>query len=221
MKVLFSRQSAGYEHAYLPNAEVAVKRLGRKCGAFEAVTTACSDLITAEHLAAFDAIVLATSGDLGWSEEQKAGFLSAVRSGTGVVGVHNATTTYGNWPEFVEMLGGRFVSHPWRQEFAVRVEDTGHPAVAMLGGSFRVTDEVYVMEDWDRSKTHVLMSLDNDSVDISKGPRADRDYALGWCHPYGEGRVVYTAFGHFEELWDERWFLDHLLGCIRWAAGRS
>jgi type 1 glutamine amidotransferase len=101
------------------------------------------------------------------------------------------------------------------------VEDRDHPAVSMLGPSFRVTDEIYVMEDWERSRTHVLMSLDNASVDISKGPRADQDYALGWCHPYGEGRVIYTAFGHFEELWDERWFMDHLLGCIRWAAGAT
>jgi hypothetical protein len=221
MRVLLTRHSVHYEHAYLPHAEVALKRLGRESGEFEATTTACSDLITAEGLAGFDVVILATSGDLGWSDEQKAAFLQAARSGMGIVGVHNATTTYGEWPEFVELIGGRFIGHPWCEEFRVRVEDKAHPAVAMLGDSFRVTDEIYVMEDWDRSKTHVLMSLENDSVDIEKGPRADRDYALGWCHPYGKGRVIYTAFGHFPELWEEQWFMDHLLGCIRWAAGRT
>lgn len=217
MNVLMSRHSAGFEHTFLPHAEVAVKRLGRESGLFSAVTTACSRLITAEELARFGVIVLATAGDLGWTDEQKAAFLGAVRAGTGVVGVHNATTTFPDWPEFCRMLGGRFDSHPWRQEFTVRLEDADHPAVSMLPPSFAVTDELYVMKDWDRSKTHVLMSLDNRSVDISKGPRADRDYALGWCHQYGEGRVIYTAFGHPDELWEERWFLDHLLGCIKWA----
>ena len=63
------------------------------------------------------------------------------------------------------------------------------------------------------------MSLDNESVDLARGNRDDQDYALGWCHPYGDGRVIYTALGHFDELWDQPWFLDHVLGCIKWAGG--
>jgi len=213
-----TRHSGGYEHAYLPHAEVALKRLGRRSGVFEAVTTARSALITAERLADVDVVVLATSGDPGWSDEQKSAFMEAVRGGMGVVGIHNATTTYGDWPEFVEMIGGRFIGHPWCQEFTVRVEDTAHPAVAMLGECFRVRDEIYVHDDWDRSRTHVLLSLQNESVDMSRGPREDGDYALGWCHTWGRGRVIYSGFGHFEDLWEEPWYLEHLLGCIRWAA---
>ena len=89
----------------------------------------------------------------------------------------------------------------------------------MLGQHFSVFEEVYTMKSWDRNKTHVLMRLDNDSVDVSKGNREDDDYALAWCHPYGKGRVIYSALGHPDQLWHQPWFHGHIEGCLRWAGG--
>jgi len=33
----------------------------------------------------------------------------------------------------------------------------------------------------------------------------------------GDGRVFYTAFGHFIEVWSKEWFRKHLAGGIAWA----
>lgn len=217
MRVLMSRHSEGWEHSYLPHAEVAIKRMGKESGLYETVTTARSTLITAEELARYDVLIFATTGELPWNDDQKKALLDFVRGGKGFVGIHNAVDTFYQWAEYGEMVGGYFKGHPWTQEVTINVEDTEHPATAMLGESFRVFDEVYTMKGWDRSKTHVLMSLDNASVDLSKGNREDNDYAMGWWHEYGEGRVIYTALGHPDELWDEPWFLDHILACIKWA----
>jgi len=218
MKVLMSRHSEGWEHTYLPHAEVAIKKLGKESGLFDAVTTARSRLITAEELAKYDVLVFATTGELPLNEAQKKALLDFVRNGKGFVGIHNATDTFYKWPEYGEMVGGYFAAHPWTQEVTVKVEDTRHPATAMLGKSFKVFDEIYTFKSWDRKKTHVLMSLDNSSVDLSKGTRPDNDYAMGWWHDYGKGRVIYTALGHPDELWEQRWFLQHILACIKWAA---
>jgi hypothetical protein len=212
-----TRHSEGWEHSYLPHAEVAVKKLGRESGLFDVVTTARSRLITAEELAKFDVIVMAATGELGWTDEQKEALLDFVRNGKGLVGIHNATDTFYEWPEYGRLLGGYFRGHPWTQEVGVIVEDTRHPATRMLGKSFRVFDEIYTFDSWDRAKTHVLMSLDNATVDLSKGTRPDNDYALAWCHDYGRGRVIYNALGHPDDLWTETWFLEHVLGCIKWA----
>ncbi|MHC5034190.1 MAG: ThuA domain-containing protein [Planctomycetota bacterium] len=219
MKLLMSRHSEGWEHSFLPHAEVAIKKMGKESGLFEAVTTARSTLITAEELAKYDVLVFATTGELPLSGEQKEALLDFVRGGKGFVGIHNATDTCYEWPEYGEMIGGYFAGHPWYQKVTVSVEDGDHPAVAMLGDSFEVVDEIYNFRNWDRAKTHVLMSLDNGSVDVAKGLREDDDYAMAWCHQYGEGRVIYTALGHPDELWDEPWFLEHILACIKWAAG--
>ncbi len=217
MRVLMSRHSEGWEHSYLPHAEVAIKRMGKESGLYETVTTARSTLITAEELARYDVLIFATTGELPWDDDQKKALLDFVRGGKGFVGIHNAVDTFYEWAEYGEMVGGYFKGHPWTQEVTINVEDTQHPATAMLGESFRVFDEIYTMKSWDRSKTHVLMSLDNASVDLSKGNREDNDYAMGWWHEYGDGRVIYTALGHPDELWDEPWFLDHILACIKWA----
>ena len=218
MNILLLRHSAGFEHTYLPNAEVALKQLGKENG-WQVRTTHHCQRITAETLAKLDVLAFATTGNLPFEDSQKQALLDFVKNGKAFVGIHNATDTFYNWAGYGEMLGGYFAGHPWHQEVNVIVEDTDHPATRMLGKSFKVVDEIYTFKNWDRNKTHVLMRLDNASVDISKGNRPDHDYALGWCHEYGKGRVIYTALGHPDELWEQRWFLNHIAGCIKWAAG--
>jgi len=217
LKVLLLRHSAGFEHSYLPNAEVAIKDIGRESGLYEAVTTHRCERITAGTLAELDVLAFATTGELPLDDAQKQAVLDFVRGGGGFFGIHNAVDTCYQWPQYGEMVGGWFAGHPWTQEVTVNVEDTSHPATRMLGESFRVFDEIYTLRNWERGRTHVLMSLDNDSVDVSKGNREDNDYALGWWHEYGSGRVIYTALGHPDALWSEPWFREHILGCIKWA----
>lgn len=217
MRVLMTRHSEGFEHSYLPHAEVAIKKMGKESGLFDTVTTARSRLITADELAKYDVIVMATTGELPWDDDQKQAFLDFVKGGKGLVGIHNATDTFYKWPEYGELIGGYFQGHPWTQEVTINVEEPDHPAVAMLDESFQVYDEIYTLKNWDRSRHSVLMSLENGSVDLSKGTREDHDYAMGWYHDYGEGRVIYTALGHPDELWDKPWFREHILACIKWA----
>jgi type 1 glutamine amidotransferase len=216
MNILMVRHSAGFEHSYLPDAEVAFKQIGKKQG-WKVMTTHRLDRITPENLAKLDVLVFATTGNLAFTDEQKKAILDFVKNGKGFLGVHNATDTCYDWPEFGEMIGGWFKGHPWHQDVGVIVEDQKHPATKMLGARFTVKDEIYTFKNWDRNKTHVLMRLDNASVDLGKGNREDHDYALGWCHDYGKGRVMYTALGHPDDLWHQDWFQDHIVGCLKWA----
>ncbi|MEE2752475.1 MAG: hypothetical protein VX910_00720 [Candidatus Latescibacterota bacterium] len=64
------------------------------------------------------------------------------------------------------------------------------------GDEFQFTEEVYTVKGWDPSKTNVMMRLDNDTVDLSKGNCEDQDYAMGWYHDYGKGRVIYIALSN-------------------------
>ena len=182
-KILVLRHSAGYEHSYLPDCEVAFKQLGAEHG-WHVTTTHRLDKVSPEALADLDLLVLATTGNLDFSEEQKSALIDFVRGGKALFGVHNATDTCYDWPEFGVMMGGWFNGHPWHQQVGIIVEDTDHPATRMLGERFEVTDEIYTFKAWDRSKTHVLMRIDNDSVDLGKGNRDDHDYAMAWCHDY-------------------------------------
>lgn len=209
--------SAGFKHDYLPVAVKTIEELGAESKEFEVVTTEDCSLINEENLNTISALLFATTGELPMKEEQKVALIRFVKEGGGFVGVHNATDTFYKFPEYGEMLGGYFNGHPWTQEIVAKVEDNNHPATKHLPKSFKVKEEVYTFKNWSRNKTHVLISLDTSSVDLSRGNRVDNDYALSWCHEYGKGRVFYTAFGHFKEIWNEEWFRKHLLGGILWS----
>jgi len=215
-KLLVLTHSAGFKHDYLP---VAVKTLGEigKANRFEVFATDDCSVVNENFLKDFTAVLFITTGELPMDDHQKKALIGFVRNGKGFVGVHNATDTFYQFPDYGEMVGGYFNGHPWTQEVVARVEDNTHPSTKHLPKKFNVKEEVYTFKNWSRSKTHVLISLDNSSVDLSKGTRDDHDYALAWHHKYGEGRVFYTAFGHFQEIWGEEWFKKHLLGGILWA----
>lgn len=209
--------SAGFRHDYLPASRETVGDLGVASGIFQTLETEDCSLLNEKTVKDLSAILFATTGELPMDESQKETLIKFVRDGGAFIGVHNATDTFYKFPEYGEMLGGYFSGHPWTQEVTVIVEDQSHLATRDLPRTFKVKEEIYTFKNWSRGKTHVLISLDNNSVDLSKGTRPDHDYALCWCHNYGKGRVFYTAFGHFKEIWQEEWFRKHLLNGILWA----
>jgi type 1 glutamine amidotransferase len=216
-KVLMVMHSAGFKHDYLPKAIEIITELGKKSGQFEVTVTTECNLLNKESLKKFDALIFATTGELPITNQQKDDLLSAIKAGKPFIGIHNATDTFYKLPEYGRMIGGYFNGHPWSQDVWVKVEDQTHPSTMHLPRSFRVKEEVYTFRDWSREKTHVLVSLDNNSVDLSKGNRGDNDYAMCWWHTYGKAQVFYTAFGHYLETWDQEWFQTHLLNGILWA----
>jgi len=216
-KVLMVTHSAGFKHDYLPKATEVIIALGKKSGQFEVTATTECSLLDKENLKKFNAVIFATTGELPISEQQKEELMSAIKAGKPFVGIHNATDTFYKFAEYGKMIGGYFKGHPWSQEVWVNVEDQTHPATRHLPKSFKVKEEVYTFRDWSREKTHILLSLDNGSVDLSKGNREDNDYAMCWCHTYGKARVFYTGLGHYPEIWDQEWFQTHVLNGILWA----
>jgi|TARA_B100000315_G_scaffold249418_1_gene280596 hypothetical protein len=220
-RVLYVTHPAAFVHAVLPVAEEVMRELGGGADTFDVTVIDDASLITPEQLAAHDVVMFNTTGELPMSAAQKAALLGFIRGGGGFVGVHSASDTFYEWPEYGEMLGGYFDGHPWHQEVVVRVEDRDHPATRHLGASRPLYDEIYQVRDWSRDDVHVLVSLDTSSVDMSANGinRTDSDFALSWTRSFGNGRVFYTALGHEPDLWRDEGFRQHLVGGIRWAAG--
>jgi type 1 glutamine amidotransferase len=212
-------QTLGFHHASTEVAESIIKRLGEVSGIYSTTITNDARLIDKSFLDKFDAVLFYSTGELPISETGMEDFLDYIRSGKGFIGVHSATDTYYEWPEYGEMIGGWFDGHPWSTEVTINVEDTGHPATYFLGKSFRFTEEVYQYKNWSRDKCHVLLSLDNDSVDISRGKRSDGDYAMAWTKSYGKGRVFLNGLGHYNQAWSDKNFQLMVLNSIGWAFG--
>ncbi|MBL1215888.1 MAG: hypothetical protein D8M59_00150 [Planctomycetes bacterium] len=223
-RLLVYNRCTGYPHGSIPVGDVAFEVMGTKTGAYRAEVTNDPNVFKSERLAEFDAILLNnTTGVLFEDEELKASLLAFVESGKGLIGVHAATDCFYDWPEFGELIGGFFDGHPWNEDITLKLDDPDHPLnAAFQGDPLVVADEIYQFRDpYTRDNLRVLLSLDPDGTDFSKGnmKRDDGDYAVSWVRSYGHGRVFYCSLGHRNDIFWNPKVLQHYLDGIQFALG--
>lgn len=232
----------GYQHDSISHAVATIERIGRESGAYDTFIRTDSQLITkhpitfpsgtgiatgesfnVRNLDYFDAIFFFGVREIDLSPEQRSDLLSFVRDdGKGFVAAHSAATAFFSWPEFGEMLGGRFDEHPWGiTDAIVVVDDPRFPAMAQFPKRAVFNDEHYQLKDFSRGKLRVLAHLDASKLDL-KAPlvhRKDADFPVAWAKTYGKGRVFYSTLGHADTAWDNRAIQQMYLDAIRWALG--
>lgn len=230
----------GYQHESITHALSTIERLGDQSGLWETVIRTDSQPITkqpltfksgtgiatgeqflARTLKDYDAIFFFGVREIDLDAGQRADLLSFVRDdGKGFVATHAGATAFFSWPEFGEMLGGRFDEHPWGiTDATVVVEDRASPMTKHLPASFVVNDEHYQLKDFSRGSLHVLARLDPTRLNL-KAPlvhRTDQDFPVAWTRTYGKGRVFYSTLGHHRELWDQAWMQTMYAEALKWA----
>ena len=202
-RILYFTHSAGYRHEVIPLSRAILKQVGENSGMFEVTSTEDISEFTIGNLQRYDAVIFYTSGELPMSGVQKAALLDFVRSGHGFVGIHSATDTFYKWPGYLELIGGYFDGHPWHQTVRIEVADPFNSLVSFLGAALEINDEIYQIRDFDERGSHVLLRLDETSVDLTRSGVHRRSYGwpLAWTRSYGQGRVFYMALGHGEAVW--------------------
>jgi len=158
-KVLVFSVTKGYRHHSIPVGQLMLKLLGDKTGAFEAIVSNDLDELEAEKIKKYDAIVfLSTTGELfsphskrqkveltpeeeqAWAEKAvrlKMNMMAHIKNGKGFIGIHSATDTFYDWPEYGDMIGAYFDGHPWtaKTEVTIKVAEgqENNPLVSYLG----------------------------------------------------------------------------------------
>ena len=232
----------GYQHDSITHAMATIERLGRESGLYDTWIRTDSQPITktpiefktgtgiatgeqflAHNLTFYDAIFFFGVREIELTAEQKKDLLSFVKEdGKGFVVAHSAATAFFSWPEFGEMLGGRFDEHPWGiTEATVVLDDPKFPAMQKFPARVKLTDEFYQIKDFSRDKLRVLAHLDTSTLDMKKPlvHRTDGDFPAAWAKTYGKGRVFYSILGHEADSWDNPVIRDMYFGAMRWALG--
>jgi uncharacterized protein len=205
-------------HGVLPQAATAMAELAELSGLVPIAVTDVSS-IPVEHLDAGCVLALFTIGETPWSPEQRISIESGLRAGRiGVLGVHAATDSCVGWDYYGHMIGARFDGHPWTTDFELEVLSPDHPATVGLSSPWRWRDEIYLFRDL-RDDARVLLEVSPDQLDMTvDGARLpDCGLPLAWCHEEGDGRVFYTALGHFPSAWESPVFLAFLSGALDWV----
>ncbi|MBN2138382.1 MAG: ThuA domain-containing protein [Sedimentisphaerales bacterium] len=229
-KMLVFWRCEGFFHSSIPVVNRAMEELGKKTGLFDVVVTDDYSYFTAEKLAEFDAVCLNNTTHMKFNPEKTPerckALLDFVKGGKGIVGVHAATDNFYEWPDGMEMMGGKFTGHPWGSgdTVAIKIDEPDHPLMAAFKGKgFKIKDEIYRTDPplYSRDKQLVLMSLDmSDPATKAKASKPeDADIGISWIKTVGKGRVFYCSLGHNNEIMYNPTIMQHYLAGIQFAFG--
>lgn len=241
----------------------AMEAMGRKSGAFETVWTGDPAVFVPEHLQQFDAVVMNNlhdrepllprgfaalpEADQAAARERMVRYertvLDYVAAGRGLVGIHAAVIGVGQWPEFVDLLGGipvvaMVTGKPSLPGLPIRVVEPDHALCAGMGPGVDAWDEVFSFpapdhpqqERFRRDSVRVLMQLEPGQIPepyfkqiyhVTKQllPYPKTIFPVTWVKPHGKGRVFYCSLGHHAPTYVDPVLMKHWLAGVQFAIG--
>jgi type 1 glutamine amidotransferase len=223
------------QHDSTSHALAVIERLGYESGTYDTYIRTDSNIIANKplmttgqpasggpSLANVDAIFFMGHRDVPLDAQQRAELAAFVHDqGKGFVAAHVALTAFESWPDFGDLLGGRYDDHPWNTATGTVVnDDPSFPATKHFPATFSFTDEFYQAKNFPREGAHVLLRLDTSKMPPNPNLR-NTDFPLAWWKTYGKGRVFYSSFGHATETWDNRDVAQMYFEAIKWVLGLS
>ena len=170
----------------------AVRKILVDSGKFDVqVSEDLKPLESAEALKAYDVLVLNRyNRKAPLSDAAKQNLLDFVRGGKGFYVQHLASASFPKWDEFGKLCGRHWVmgksGHGPRGVFTAKIADEKHPITAGLK-DFQADDELYAKLEGSEP-INVLVEAYSDW--------SKKTEPLVFWLPYGQGRVVHSAFGH-------------------------
>jgi type 1 glutamine amidotransferase len=190
------------------------------------------------------AVVISNYNGAPWPEETKKAFIDYVKGGGGLVIVHAANNSFGDWKEYNEMIGlggwggrneksGPYVylnaegktirdaspggggHHGPQHPFAIITRDPEHPITKGLPKEWmHVNDELY---DKLRGPGEHMTILATAYADKAKGGTGNHEPMLMTLQ-YGKGRIFHTPMGHGNDSQECVGFITCLQRGTEWAA---
>ncbi|MEV4583121.1 ThuA domain-containing protein [Nonomuraea jabiensis] len=224
-RALLFTKAVGYVHGSIPAGIQMIKDLGA-ANHFEVVQTDDSSAFNDANLATFDVLIMLQNSGMVWENDtQRQAVQKYVRSGKGIVGIHNTLdmgieSEFPWWDDLING-GAHMPAHsPGVLQGTAKVTDRVHPSTKDLPLRWQRPEEWYNFSPNPRGNVHVLVSADETTYD--PGPsKMGSDHPISWCRKAEGGKVWATAMGHDTAAYAEPLFRRHVLGGIQWAAGAA
>lgn len=233
-RVLVFSGTYGFRHSSISTSHRVVRDLARSTGAFSVTVTEDPKAFTSDRLRRTDVIVFAnTTGETPFTPAQKRMIVRFWESGGGFIGIHSAADTNYKWPEYQELVGAAFTSHPHSgnltgglaDQATVVVEDGAHAITRPWRGkaSFPLTEEYYKWRADPRGTQDVRVLLSLDESTVYPWVQATDPYPhrqpVEWTKSFrGRNRVWYTNLGHYEATYERTDWQQHFVAAVRWVA---
>lgn len=174
-------------------------------------------------------------------------FLELIERGHGFVFLHHAIAGWPAWPEYADIIGGRFLYMPaelrgearpdsgYRHEVTHTVRTVGeHPVLEGVPSSFEITDELYLYEVFAEDVQPLLVSdheftaenfysaahvvRDGKMFSNEGWAHADGSNLIGWTREVGKSRIVYLQCGDDPVAYANEHFKRLLKNAIEWVS---
>lgn len=184
------------------------------------------------------------------SELYKERFLSLLEAGQGMVFLHHAIAGWPAWPEYAEIIGGRFLYLPTELRGDLRPDSgyrhgvthtisttSAHPILQGVPDRFEITDELYLYEVFNGSVEPLLVSdYEFESQNFYSATEAvqhDRMFSNeGWSHPagsniigwtktYSKSRIVYLQCGDDPAAYANPHLQTLIRNAIEWVSDKD
>jgi type 1 glutamine amidotransferase len=210
------------------NTTPVLKKMYEDSGRFTVAVTENVPALTGADFAKYDALVCNYTSypkveGHRWPAETEKAFLDYVAAGHGFVLFHAASTAWGDWPEFGDLIGltwqkdkatGKNISgHGAQHPFVVTITDTQHPVTAGMKDFQQVKDELYHRQ-LKHPAAHVLATAF--SAPAMRGSGAQEPMVV--VTDYGKGRAFHCAMGHDPKPMAGVGFQTLMLRGTEWAA---
>jgi hypothetical protein len=182
---------------------------------------AAAKLMTPEGMAGFDVLVLYDMPGIDFrapggprfvapSEAVKTGLLAMLAAGVPVVALHHAIAGWPAWPDYADILGGRFLYQPASLRGTPRLDSgyrhdvsyqaahaaAGHPILEGLPDQIAFTDELYLFEVFEQDVTPLLRArrpfVREAFYSASLAVAGKMFSNEGWAHPPGSDLIGWT-----------------------------
>lgn len=183
-------------------------------------------------------------------EGYKQRFAELIEAGHGFVFLHHAIAGWPAWPEYADLLGGRFLYMPaplrgidcqdsgYRHGVEHQISVVGeHPVTAGVPAQFSITDELYLYEVFADDVEPLLVSDYNFTQEnFYSATQAVRDgkmfsndnwqhapgsNLIGWARSVGNSRIVYLQCGDDPVAYANPHLRKLIHNAINWVAGHA
>jgi uncharacterized protein len=152
------------------------------------------------------------------TEDEKAAYIRLTEAGKPMIFMHHSLVSYQEWPEFEQLIGGRYAENK-RKEFwpkselstykhdvwvDVQVVEPNHPVTAGIK-NFRIFDEVYGNYKVGEKVRPLLKTNHPESTPV-----------IAWENKYNKSNIIYLQPGHGANAYNSAEFRQLISQAIKY-----
>jgi type 1 glutamine amidotransferase len=221
--VLVFSKTTGYRHDSIPAGIRMFETLASRMRHFTITASEDATLFTSSSLSKYTVIVLLQNiGDDIFTPTQLDALRDYVQNGGGVVAIHGAAAGMQGNAWYARLVGASFDMHPDAEPGTIVPESSSqdHFIMNCCGGREGWKDEWYNFHTHPRDNKNLDILLRGDPSSFQGGKHGD-DHPLVWCQEFEGGRVFFTALGHFDEAYENEWFVGQVERGLLWVARKE